>query len=470
MLSDWVKAPIILIQYCVIAPALAFLIRGNRTYQRRAFVLLVFMTSWQINKITMMLDSIDWYRGATKGFEFGWMDVISIALLISSAMQRRKPWRFLAPGTLLYLFYIAMALLSITKAPEKVYSLMAAWRFSKAVLAYLAAFHFLQDDEDLLVFLRAISGTLIVQMFVVLKMKYRDHIFQVMGWFEHQNALAMWAYMCGFALLAAAIGPAKKSDTRLFLIGYIASGVIVQSALSRASLVAYSIGTVLIFLLSLADQVTRKRLVCMLSVATLGIIGVMLALPTLMLRFHEDRNEQSSELRTMLNSAAAEMLHDSPIGMGWNNFVVLANSPYPYGQVIDDWTLSRGMRLDPDEVHPQPESHYWLLLAENGYPGFCAYLLFIVVTTFWCCRGVWTFRRTPISAFLIGVSVAMVITYIHSNAERVLTQTKNLYAWLIFLGIVARIESQRREMKAAQKLAYIPAPVPQPPAELVTSA
>jgi hypothetical protein len=43
----------------------------------------------------------------------------------------------------------------------------------------------------------------------------------------------------------------------------------------------------------------------------------------------------------------------------------------------------------------------------------------------------------------------MVITYIHSNAERVLTQTKNLYAWLIFLGIVARIEYSRRQMAAA---------------------
>ena len=446
MLNDWVKAPIILVEYCAVAPGIALAIKGNRKRERWAFATLVFMASCQINKITLMLDSIDWYRGATKGFEFGWMDVMAIALLMASALKKQRPWRFLAPGALLYLLYIGCSMISIYHAPEKVYTLMAGWRFSKAVLAYLAAFHFLREEEDLRVFLRALAVTLIVQMLVVLKMKYKDHIFQVMGWFEHQNALAMWSYMCGFALLAAGLGEASKKDTRLFLAGYLASGVIVQSALSRASLVAYGVGTALIFMLSLGDRVTKKRLVSMLVIAVLGATGLMLALPTLMLRFGEDRNQQSSELRTMLNSAAASMLHDSPTGIGWNNFVIMANSPYPYGQVIDDWTLSRGMNLDPDEIHPQPESHYWLMLAENGYPGFFAYLLFIVVTTFWCLRGIRAFRRTPIAAFLIGVFIAMVITYIHSNAERVLTQTKNLYTWMIFLGIVARIEYSRRQM------------------------
>lgn len=446
MLSDWVKAPIILFLYFIIAPGLGLMIKGNRRAQRWVFATLVFMTSWQINKITLMLDSIDWYRGATKGFEFGWMDVMSIALLLASFLEKKRPWRFLAPGSLLYLLYIACSMISITHAAEKVYVLMAAWRFSKAILAYLAAFHFLREEEDLSVFLRTLAVTLIVQMFVVLKMKYKDHIYQVMGWFEHQNALAMWAYMCGFALLAASLGETKKSDTRLYLAGYVASGIIVQSALSRASLIAYCIGTVFVFLLSIGDRVTKKRIVCMVVVGILGIVGICIALPTLIMRFTEDRNQESAELRTMLNASAAEMLHDSPVGIGWNNFVIMANSPYPYGDVIDDWTLSRGMNLDPDDVHPQPESHYWLLLAENGYPGFCAYILFIAVTVVWCAMGIRTFRRTPIAAFLIGVFVALVITYIHSNAERVLTQTKNLYAWLIFLGFVARIEYSRRQM------------------------
>ena len=446
MLTDWEKAPIILFLYCIMAPGLALLIKDNRRFQRWVFATLVFMTSWQINKITLMLDSIDWYRGATKGFEFGLMDVLSIALLMSSFLKKRQPWKMLAPGTALYALYIACSMISTVHAPEKVYALMAAWRFSKAVLAYLAAFQFLREEEDLMIFVRTLAWTMIVQMLVVLKMKYRDHIFQVMGWFEHQNALAMWAYMCGFAMLATALSGVNKKDTRLLVTGYLASGIVVQSALSRASLVAYGVGTMLIFLLSLADEVTKKRLVSMLTIAVIGLVGLLLALPTLIMRFGEDRNQASAELRTMLNAAAMEMLHDSPTGVGWNNFVIMANSPYSYGDVIDDWTRSRGMNVDPDEVHPQPESHYCLMLAENGYPGFVSYLLFITVTTFWAARGIKVYKRTPIGAFLIGVTVALVITYIHSNAERVLTQTKNLYTWLIFLGIVARLEYTRRRM------------------------
>jgi hypothetical protein len=446
VLNDLEKAPIILVQYGLIAPAIGVAIKDSRKYQRWVFVLLVFMTSWQINKITMMLDSIDWYRGATKGFEFGWMDVMSIALLLSSYLKKRRPWTMWAPGTALYGLYIVCSMIATIHAANKVYALMAAWRFSKAVLAYLAAFHFLREEEDLMLFLRTLAWTMVVQMFVVLKMKYKDHIFQVMGWFEHQNALAMWAYMCGFAMLAAGLSSVNKKDTQLLLIGYLAAGVVVQSALSRASLVAYALGTIIIFCLSLADQVTKKRLMMMLTIAVLGFIGLLLALPTLIMRFGEDRNAASAELRTMLNTAAMEMLHDYPTGVGWNNFVIMANSPYGYGDVIDDWTRSRGMNVDPDDVHPQPESHYCLMLAENGYPGFFAYLLFIFVTTFWAARGIKVYRRTPIGAFLIGVTVAMVITYIHSNGERVLTQTKNLYTWLIFLGIVARLEYTRRRM------------------------
>ncbi len=444
MLNDWEKAAIGLVLYFGIAPALGFYIQGDRRLQRRLFATLVFMTSWQINKITLMLDSIDWYRGATKGFELDLMDVLSIALLLSNELKHDRNWKRIAPGALLYLFYVGLSALSIINAPEKVYTLMAVWRFGKAALVYVAAFQFLQEEEDLLVFLRALSFTLIVQMFVVLKMKYKDHVFQVMGWFEHQNALAMWAYMCGLALLATAMGDASKKDTRLFMVAYAACGVIVQSALSRASLVAFGLSTAVVFVMSLADRVTLKRVRIMATIVVCGAIGVMIALPTLMMRFGEERNEQSSDLRVMLNTAAADMLRDHPIGVGWNNFVIMANAPYTYGDVIDDWTRSRGFNLDPDEVHPQPESHYWLIRAENGWPGIIGYFLFITVTGVWCARGIWMYKRTIVGAFLIGVLAGLVTTYIHSNVERVLTQTKNLYTWLIFLGFIARIEYSRR--------------------------
>jgi len=40
---------------------------------------------------------------------------------------------------------------------------------------------------------------------VALKMRYLDGRWQISGWFEHQNPLAMWTYACALPLLSAAL-------------------------------------------------------------------------------------------------------------------------------------------------------------------------------------------------------------------------------------------------------------------------
>jgi hypothetical protein len=93
------------------------------------------------------------------------------------------------------------------------------------------------------------------------------------------------------------------------------------------------------------------------------------------------------------------------------------------------------------------ESHYWLLLAENGYAGCASYILFITITGWWAIRGAWARRRTMPGAFLIGLSLALALIYVHSSLERVLTQTKNLSQWFLLLGLVAKLEIWRRQKK-----------------------
>jgi hypothetical protein len=94
-----------------------------------------------------------------------------------------------------------------------------------------------------------------------------------------------------------------------------------------------------------------------------------------------------------MNLASAAMLRESWVGIGWNNFALTINPPYPYGEVIDQWERDRGHRVDADYAKGVVESHYWLLLAENGYPGLMGYLLFIGVTGWWVVRGIRAGRR-----------------------------------------------------------------------------
>jgi hypothetical protein len=438
---DYLKLGLGLIGYCGIAPLLGWLVCDSRRLQRWLFGLLVFMTSWHINKLTLMVHSIEEYRGATKGFEISLLDVVAGALLFAVTLRPDRTRRWLPPGTLLYLFYVAMSYVSIFAAPRPLYVNMAAWRFLEQVVVFVAAFDYLRDEEDLRMLLRAVAFTLCFQAVVVLKMKYINHIYQVYGWFEHQNALAMWAYMCGLPLLTMALGPCSRRDLPWCLAGYAASAIIVEAALARASLLAFLLGTALVVAFSWWDGITRRRVLIPAMLALVAAAGLLCVLPTLIHRFGEPRNKESGELREMLAKSSALMLADSAIGIGWNNFALVINKPYHYGAPIDEWTESRGMRVNESEAKPQPESHYWLLLAENGYPGLLSYLLFIGVTTWWCLRAERQWKGTLAGAFLAGLLIALIITYAHSTVERCLTQTKNIAMWLIFLGVAVKLDA-----------------------------
>jgi O-antigen ligase len=139
-----------------------------------------------------------------------------------------------------------------------------------------------------------------------------------------------------------------------------------------------------------------------------------------------------------MNLAAKAMLQDSRTGIGWNNFAWALNPSYRYGDVIDDWERDRGHKVDSDYAKGVVESHYWLLLAETGYPGFAGYLLFIGITSWRCLRATWRGRGTFPGVFAGGLFAGVILIYAHSNFERVLTQTKNMSMWLILLGTAAR--------------------------------
>lgn len=443
-MSDFIKLPLILIAYAIVAPLLGGWLAGKRPWQRFVLGLMVFMTSWHINKLTLMLMSVETYRGHTKGFEGSIIQVLALALLWARRREVPAEFRWLPSAAGLWVLQCVLCSLSLFGAPDHVFVLMAAWRFTSAVVILAAAYHLVRDAEDLRLLLRAVTFTLVVQTFVVLKMKYVDGFYQVRGWFEHQNPLAMWSYLLGLPLFAAALGPGDKVETRWQLGGFLASAVLVECSLSRAALMMFAGGVVAVSLLSLADGINLKRVRILFGIGFIGVLGLVAALGTIIARFHDDGNTASKETRELLNIASRAMLQDHWLGVGWNNYGITINHPFPYGDVIDDWERDRGHTVDEEAPKGLSESHYWLLFAENGYPGALSYLAFIGLTGWWAVRGAWAWRGTAIGAFLLGLSVALALTYAHCTLERVLTQTKNLAMWLILIGVVARLETLRK--------------------------
>jgi hypothetical protein len=243
--------------------------------------------------------------------------------------------------------------------------------------------------------------------------------------------------------LAVALGPAFKGRNLAF-IGFAATGLIVQSALSRAALVMFAGGTVVTMIMSLAEKPTGRRFGVMGFMAFGGIIGLTLTLDTITARFNDRGNNESSELREVLNEASREMQHDYPLGIGWNNYAHCINPPFRYAEIVYDWNRGRGMTVDESKPNAPVESHYYLLFAENGFPGLLSWLLLIGVALGFNALGFLTLPHSFERCLCLGLIAGCSLNYVQSTLERVLTQPRNLMLWLILLGVSSRLETMRR--------------------------
>lgn len=449
-MNDWVKAAVIFPGYLVAAPALGAWLSRARWRERAALCLMVSMPSWAPSKLTLMLGSVEWYRGHTKGFEASLIELVAVALMVCAARTRGRDFRWLPPGGWLYLAYCGLSGLSIFPAANTVFALMAAVKFTMVVLIFIAAFLAFRDDEDLRWVLRTLAFALMLQALVALKMRFLDGRWQVHGWFEHQNPMAMWAYLCALPLLSVALSPAtSRRDTGLHLAGVGAAALLILLTVSRASLAAFAVGAAAVIALAALRGLSPK----LVGIAALGALAAlaasMLALNSLRARFQEvAESNVEQDLRAVLIDQSRAMLHDHPCGVGWNNFGIANSLPQgAYAQILMDWDESRGFSIYDENYYANPltESLYWLLLAETGYLGFASFILFLVATLWWGLRSMLAFWRSPAGYFVAGLLVALTLTYLHGTVERVLTQTKNLSMWLILLGLLARIEQCRRD-------------------------
>lgn len=425
--------------------------RRSRMGQRILFGLICFLS------ISGILHPSEWgltlanhadYRGHARGFHFYFAEVLAVALIVAAAMNRKEKFRLLPPGLWLYLFYCAVSLISVFSAPAPVHVFEAALKAFKIALIFIAAWNFFRTEEDIHFFLKAMAWTMTWEMVVVLKMKYVDGIYQVWGTFEHQNALCMYATMIGLVLLAAGAGP-KHRSSNLYLWGFLTCAVVVESTLSRGGIVIFGIGTVMVMLFSLLDKITMRRVLVIGGLCLVGVLGLAMTINTIVARFNDKFNADSNATRDLLNIASRQMLSDHPLGVGWNNYALVINPPWHYGDHIDKWQKKNNGVVIPG-AKGISESHYYLILAENGYEGLIAYFVFIGVFLFWNIRGAWSMRHTLVGCVSFGMLLGCIMNYVQSILERCLTQPRNMLLWMILLALTSRIEFWRRLAKKGQ--------------------
>ncbi|MGE9297330.1 MAG: hypothetical protein ACQKBV_13690 [Puniceicoccales bacterium] len=444
------KVMVILTGMVGIPLVVAYLVNQHKFWRRFILAGMTLVLVRPPGNFTLNLYSIDWYRGHTKGFEFNMLWMVGFGFILAAIMRGRKPLLRL-PGLFVYTLYIAMGCLSLLTAYEPLFGVMAAWKFAMAFVIAIGVCQAIEDEEDIQWILRAFAAALIVNALVCIKMRYLEGRYQIPAWFEHQNPMAMWCYFVGLPLLAVSLAKdIRFRDSLLYFAGFGAGGLSIIFSVSRASLAAIGMGALLLLGISFLRGITLKRMGVLMLMASAGGIVLFLAMDTLVNRFESSEDTgPENDLRWILNQQSKAMLEDSVIGIGWNSFGIANSRPTgaKYSQLLEAWNANRGHTIVAEHyfANPLTESHYMLLLAETGYQTFAAFILFELCTLYWCLRGVWQYRKSFLGFLCLGIGVALGITYMHSNLERVLTQTKNLSTWMVVVGVLMRIEIWRRQ-------------------------
>ncbi len=457
IIKTLLKVLVIAFGYFGIGPMLGYYLRGRDVARR---VTLGFMAWWLVrppSDFTLMLNSIETYRGHVRGFEFNFLEAIALGLALAALLERRKDFSLVPPGLWAWGLWVGVGMLSVWGAMSPTYALMPAFKYAKMAIIFVGVFASLHDERDVRAVMRGFAIALVVQVIICLWGRYVKGGFRVMGWFEHQNPMAMWSYTVAFPILALAISKeTKPRDVVLFFTAFASAGIVVVLSVSRASLAAFAVGTALVMAGAFLQGVTVRRTALALVMALGGVVVVAKAADTFMARMGEDSSPKN-DLRFALNKQAAAMHDDHPlVGIGWNNFGLANSRPQgmKYSKILENWEADRGRAIYPEmfRANPLTESLYWLILAENGTLGLVTFLLFAAVTLWHGIRATLEFWKSSLGLFFLAVTVSVGIGYFHGQVERVLTQTKNLTTWIIFCAILARAEWWRRQAKAARRL------------------
>jgi len=401
--------------------------------EKAVFFLFIFFTCEMVD---INFVSMETYRGTSKGFEFGMVDIsMLIMLLLVIARSRRYPIECFPPGSFLFFVYFILSLISIINADIYIYSAFEVNKMFRMYLYFWIAYNYLHKEEHF-ESLAICFGIIITYIFLtVVEQKYVQGVFQNRGPFPHQNSLVMYMGFLGSVALSRVLNKTSIWVPLWFLLFGMAAFCIL-STLSRAGLALFSLNCTIVFLISLIlrDRIQRKlnrrKLIIVLVVPFFAGAVLLKASDSIIERF-TTAPEESTITRILLAQAAIKMANENIFGIGLNNFAHKINDPYPYGSHIPS-TIS-----SDSDARGLVETSYLMIAAETGWPNLVVFLFFLFYFYFKNIANIFRLRHSDIRYLSVAILAVLTQVYLQSTLEWVLKQTNNFYQLMFIFSIIS---------------------------------
>ena len=397
------------------------------------------------------LSAITYYA---KGLVVTLLDTLCLAILITN----KRPLQRL-PFVGVFAFYIFAILLSSLQTPGFIAELSYAFQIMRVFIVFAAVASIVQRPGAIQWIAYGLAFGAIVQAGYAVKERLGGEL-QAAGTLGHQNLLGMMLHFVTLPLLALLLAGNKSK----LIMGGIAGGILaVALGASRGSIGFLALGVGLLIVFSLIRRTTPGKLV-VVGYSVLLVLAVSpIVYGGLQQRFDRLERAGGYDERAAFEKAATMMWNDNPMGVGANRYSLVANA--------GGYSERAGVHWNFNSRNAKVHNLYLLTGAETGFVGFVAVLAFLFVPIVRGFQFAFTKTRDPRGDVVLGATVAVLVSAIHSLYEWIFVIANLQYMLAISLGIIAGMVRQRSAETGAARRARLRAgterqtelqPVPQP--------
>jgi len=367
-----------------------------------------------------------WWPGHASGTDITVLDGLVLALYLNlPSSPNRLPFR------LPMVLYFLTVLLSVLQAQWKMEALFYVWQLLRMFFVYATiAKACACDDRVPLSLLKGMTAGLIMEAGVVLFQRYALGMILADGTFAGHNFLGLLSHFIVFPNLALILA----GERGLFVGAVLVAGLIVEVyTTSRATIGLAGFGYVLMFMLSAVRQWTPRKMIFFV----MGLVAISAVAPVAILSFEkrfavEDVHEFDE--RAAFERAAAMILSDHPLGVGANQYVVVAGT--------QGYNKAAGVPQATGQNDAVVHNLYWLVAAETGYPGVITFVVLLLCPLAVAFRCGWRNRKDRRGDLLIGLGVSLLVVYLHCLYEWILINYQGQYIFVMEVGLVAGLAQQ----------------------------